>query len=57
MSELNTFKKKLGTRWIRSKTSGNTYLCPASALDGISDPTDEQLESACMNESLNPQNN
>jgi hypothetical protein len=54
---INTFKKQLGTRWIRSKTSGNTYLCPASALEGMSDPTDEQLEAACVNESLNPQNN
>ena len=54
---INTFKKRLGPRWIRSKSSGNTYLCPASALEGMSDPTEEQLEAACVNESLNPQNN
>ena len=44
-----------GTQWYKSE-SGNTYICPTGALDGIDNPTDEQLSRLCVNESNNPHN-
>ena len=52
---LNEFKRELGVRWIKS-SSGNTYLCPVKALKGLAVPTEEQLKSICVDESMNPQN-
>jgi hypothetical protein len=42
-------------KWIKSD-SGSTYLCQVDALRGIDNPTEEQLRSLCVDESLNPQN-
>ena len=44
-----------GSQWYKSE-SGNTYICPTGALDGIENPTDEQLSRLCVNESNNPHN-
>jgi hypothetical protein len=49
------FKKEIGVKWIKAK-SGNTYLCPVSALKRLKDPTEEQLKTICVEESRNPQN-
>ena len=42
-------------KWIKSD-SGSTYLCQVDAIRGLSSPTEEQLRSLCVDESLNPQN-
>ena len=42
-------------KWIKSD-SGSTYLCQVDALRGIDNPTEDQLRSLCVDESLNPQN-
>ena len=53
--EMNGFKKNLGVTWVRGR-SNVTYLCPVGALDGIPNPTEEQLRALCVDESMNPQN-
>jgi hypothetical protein len=52
---LNEFKRELGLKWIKSD-SGNTYLCPVEALKRLDDPSEEQLKTICVDESMNPQN-
>ena len=52
---MNEFKKSLGVRWIKAD-SGKTYLCPAQAVD-VDTTSDKQLQSICIDESMNPQNN
>ena len=52
---MNEFKKELSVKWIKAE-SGNTYLCPVSALDRIDNPTEGQLRTICVEESANPQN-
>ena len=49
------FKKELSVRWIKAK-SGATYLCPVGALKRLDNPTEDQLKTICVDESLNPQN-
>ena len=53
--EDNIIKQELSVKWIKAD-SGNTYLCPVSALDRLSSPTEEQLKLICVDESLNPEN-
>jgi hypothetical protein len=48
-------KKELSVKWIKAE-SGNTYLCPVSALNRLDNPTEEQLKMICVDESDNPQN-
>lgn len=55
MAEEKAFMHQVSVKWIKAK-SGNTYLCPVSALDRIEDPSEEQLKMICIDESLNPQN-
>ena len=55
MTSENTFKQELAVKWIKAD-SGNTYLCPVNALDRISNPTEDQLRTICVDESTNPQN-
>ena len=52
---LNSYKRDLGMRWIEAE-SGTTYLCPANAIAGIDNPTEDQLRSLCVDESMNPHN-
>jgi hypothetical protein len=55
MTEMNEFKKELSVRWIKAK-SGNTYLCPVSALERIDEHSEEDLKKICVEESANVQN-
>ena len=48
-------KQAIAVKWMKSET-GNTYICPLNAMQGIENPTDEQLRMHCVEESLNPQN-
>jgi hypothetical protein len=41
-------------RWVKSE-SGNTYLCPAG--EDLRHATEDVLQSRCIDESSNPQNN
>jgi mannose-6-phosphate isomerase-like protein (cupin superfamily) len=54
-SENKTFKQEINVKWIRG-SSGQSYLCPANALDRISNPKEEDLKRICVDESQNPQN-
>ncbi|MFC2173155.1 hypothetical protein ACFLU6_11065 [Acidobacteriota bacterium] len=49
------FKQELSVQWIKA-TSGNTYLCPVTALERIQNPTEDQLKMICVDESKNPEN-
>ena len=49
------FKQELSVQWIKGE-SGNTYLCPVNALKRISNPTEDQLKTICVDESANPEN-
>ena len=51
----NEFKQELGVKWIKSE-SGTTYLCPVESLKRLEDPSEEQLKTICVDESLNPHN-
>ena len=53
--EIQNRKSGLGYVWIRSE-SGTTYLCPASAVVGMTSATDEELSAIGVDESFNPQN-
>ena len=54
-TEQKAQKREFSVKWIKSE-SGNTYLCPVSALDRLENPTEEQLKMICVDESNNPQN-
>ncbi len=41
------------TKWIRSKQTGNTYVCP---INVPRDASEEELRRLCVDESHNPQN-
>ncbi|MGD8440692.1 MAG: hypothetical protein PVG53_09155 [Holophagae bacterium] len=49
------FKKQLNVKWVKGE-SGNTYLCPVDALNRLSNPTEDQLKTICVDESANPHN-
>ena len=49
------FKKQLSVKWVKAQ-SGRTYLCPVDALARLSNPTEDQLKTICVDESENPQN-
>jgi hypothetical protein len=55
MERMNEYKKNLGREWIKAD-SGDTWICPIGALDGIENPTEDQLNQFCVNESHNPEN-
>jgi hypothetical protein len=55
MEKMNEYKKELSVRWIKAD-SGNTYLCPVDALSRMENPSEEQLKTICVDESMNPQN-
>ena len=42
-------------KWIKAE-SGTTYLCPADAVAGHGNLTEQELSKICVDESLNPQN-
>jgi hypothetical protein len=52
---LNEHKMELGVRWIKAD-SGTTYLCPTASLKRLENPTEEQLQTICVDESDNPHN-
>jgi hypothetical protein len=54
-TEQKAQKREFSVKWIKAE-SGNTYLCPVSALDRLDNPTEEQLKMICVDESNNPQN-
>jgi hypothetical protein len=41
------------TRWVRSSSSKNTYICP---VDVDPNSSEEELKRRCVNESYNPNN-
>ena len=55
MAEAFTPSSRTNFRWVRA-ASGTTYVCPAEALRGLHNPTEEQLRAIGVDESLNPQN-
>lgn len=54
-NQTNNQKQTIGISWVKAE-SGNTYLCPVGALDGISSPTEDDYKRLCVNESENPEN-
>ena len=54
-NEMNSYKKDLGYKWVKA-TSGNTYLCPVDSLKEMSNPSEDDLRSICVDESMDPQN-
>ena len=56
MEDGKEIKREVNLKWIKAP-SGNTYLCPVDALKKIRDqPTEQQLQTMCVDESNNPQN-
>jgi hypothetical protein len=56
MSDLNEeFKQELGVKWVKAE-SGNTYLCPSASLNRLDNPSEDDLQMICVDESMNPQN-
>jgi len=54
-NEMNNYKQDLGYKWVKA-SSGTTYLCPVKDLSKMDSPSEEQLRSICVDESLDPQN-
>ena len=50
-----TNKQSFAMHWIKAE-SGNTYICSVDALNGINNPTEDDLRRLCVEESNNPQN-
>lgn len=50
-------KQRLGVQWIRSRETGESYLCPAGALKNPKTASEKDLKRFCVVESNNPQNN
>lgn len=51
--ELTTRK---GYEWIKSKSSGISYLCPLGSIKDKDKATEAELKNACVDESKSPQN-
>lgn len=49
-------KRGLGYEWIKSETTGNSYLCPVGSIKDKKNATDRELKEVCVDESANPQN-
>ncbi len=49
-------KRRLGYEWIKSESTGISYLCPVGSIKDKKNATDEQLQKVCVDESKNPQN-
>jgi hypothetical protein len=49
-------KSKKGFEWIKSEKSGVSYLCPVGSIKDKDNATEEDLKNACVDESMNPQN-
>ena len=55
METMNTNKKNLGKRWIKSD-SGETWICPIDVAKNADSLSDDELRELCVNESENPEN-
>ena len=42
--------------WIKSNTTGNSYLCPVGSIQNRHTATEEELRKVCVDESENPHN-
>jgi len=49
------FKRELSVKWVKG-TTGTSYLCPTEALKRLDNPEDKVLQTICVDESDNPQN-
>jgi hypothetical protein len=56
MNEQNEIKGRKNFEWIKSESTGRSYLCPEGALPSGRKPTEKELECGCVDESENPQN-
>lgn len=54
-TEYNERKQSLGMKWVKAD-SGKTYICSIDVLSKLDNPTEEDLEKWCVDESSNPQN-
>ncbi len=51
----NEFKKELNVKWVKGD-SGTSYLCPVNSLKRMDKPGEKELQTICVDESDNPQN-
>ncbi|MHC4943788.1 MAG: hypothetical protein ACYTG7_12295 [Planctomycetota bacterium] len=56
MADTNNHKAAKPMVWIKD-SEGDTWICPVGAIKDLKGASRQELESACMNESENPQNN
>lgn len=42
--------------WIKSKSSGNVYVCPIGALPNPESASEEELRKHCLDDSRRPDN-
>jgi len=54
--EVTQMEKRSGYEWIKSKTSGVSYLCPMGSISNKDKASESELRKHCIDESQNPQN-
>jgi hypothetical protein len=54
--ETNELKTRQGFEWIKSKSSGTSYLCPLGSIKDKDKASEADLKKVCVDESNSPQN-
>lgn len=55
-SEVHELKSRQNFDWIKSKSSGNVYLCPAGSIKNKDKASEAELRRHCVDDSHNPHN-
>ena len=56
MTDYQKRKAGLSYTWIKSNSSGKSYLCPVGSVKEGKESSEEELRSNCVDESENPHN-
>jgi len=54
--EVSELQTRQGFEWIKSKSSGISYLCPLGSIQNKDKASEAELKKACVDESNSPQN-
>jgi len=56
VQEVQELTTRQGYEWIKSKSSGISYLCPLGSIQNADKASEAELKKACVDESNSPQN-
>ena len=54
-ADLHELKSRQSFDWIKSRKTGDSYLCPAGSIKNRKKASEKDLQRNCVNDSYNPQ--